>query len=63
MGEKETTQKGRRTFAKDYIGWRVYALIKFVICALPLWATYCLAVIVGECLYWLAKTNRKTVGN
>ena len=55
--------KKRTTFAKDYVGWQIYAAIQLVSSTLPLMVTYWVADIIGECLYVFARGDRRKIYN
>lgn len=53
--------KQRSTFARDYIGYEFYVLLKLIVCALPLSWLYWFACRVGGLMYIFSRRNRNGI--
>jgi Kdo2-lipid IVA lauroyltransferase/acyltransferase len=54
-------KKSTRIYAQDYVGWRFYAGVQFIVCTLPAWLLYFVADVMGALLFKFEKKSRGIV--
>lgn len=59
--ENKEMDRRSRIYARDYIGWWVYASIQFFFCALPARLAYAFASLLGDSMFIFSKRNRRII--
>jgi len=54
-------KKRHRVYAKDYIGWWVYAVLQGIFCILPAGTAYFIATAFGDVLFMFSRKNRAVI--